>query len=80
MSLKDKFFENNFHFFCTFQVLMMVLPLLLIMILPKMMNDPETRKARIFFIEYNVYLTTCYHRYHAIRQYHTIQFMYIKII
>lgn len=26
-------------------VLMMVLPLLLIMILPKMMNDPETRRV-----------------------------------
>lgn len=25
---------------------MMILPLLLIMILPKMMNDPETRKVR----------------------------------
>jgi len=53
--------------FCIFQILMMVLPLLLIMILPKMMNDPETRKARIFFIGYNVYNVyllsqTCYHR------------------
>lgn len=28
-----------------FQVLMMVLPLLLVMVLPRMMNDPETRKV-----------------------------------
>ena len=29
-----------------FQVLMMILPLILIMILPKMMNDPDTKKVR----------------------------------
>lgn len=38
------FFKNNL------QVLMMVLPLLLIMILPKMMNDPETRRVSLCFI------------------------------
>lgn len=30
-----------------FQILMMILPLVLVMILPKIMNDPETKKVLI---------------------------------
>lgn len=44
---KNLFFQYSNTFFPK-QVLMMFLPLILIFILPKMMNDPETRKVMSF--------------------------------